>query len=55
MRELMRQFQGQESGATTIEYALISSLLSIMILSTIHGMSSSLVTIFTAVNTGLSH
>lgn len=49
------RFHVDESGATSIEYALIAGLLSIVILSTIHGMSTSLVTIFTSVNTGFSH
>jgi pilus assembly protein Flp/PilA len=55
MQQLARRFRKHDDGATSIEYALIAGLVSIVILSAIHGMSSSLVTIFTSVNSGLGH
>ena len=55
MLGLVRRALRDEAGATAIEYALIASLLSIVIISTIHGMSANLLSIFTSVNSGLAH
>jgi pilus assembly protein Flp/PilA len=53
MRELLSRFLGDESGATAIEYCLIATGLSIVILTAVNGIGSTLNTRFTAVNTSL--
>lgn len=55
MRDLVQRFVKDSSGATSIEYALIAGLLSVVIIGTIHAMSASLLAIFATVNTGLAH
>ena len=46
------QYVANEDGVTSIEYALIASLVSITIIGTIHAMSANLLNIFVAVNNG---
>jgi pilus assembly protein Flp/PilA len=53
MRELLSRFLSDESGATAIEYCLIATGLSIVILTAVNGIGSTLNTRFTSVNTSL--
>lgn len=49
----LQSFIRDEKGATAIEYALIAGIVSIVITSSVLGISQSLSTIFTDVNDGL--
>lgn len=53
MRRLFSRFLEDESGATAIEYALIATGLSIVILTAVNGIGTKLNGRFTAVNTSL--
>lgn len=52
MSSLLKRFQGDVSGATAIEYALIAGLLSISIVSAATSIGSRLFDIFDQVNNG---
>jgi pilus assembly protein Flp/PilA len=53
MRQLFSRFLGNESGATAIEYCLIATGLSIVILAAVNGIGTNLSTKFTSVNSSL--
>jgi pilus assembly protein Flp/PilA len=53
MRQLFSRFLSNESGATAIEYCLIATGLSIVILAAVNGIGTNLSTKFTTVNTSL--
>ena len=53
MRQLFSRFLREESGATAIEYALIATGLSIVILGAVNSIGSTLSGKFTSVNTSL--
>lgn len=53
MRSL-KSFLRNESGATAIEYGLIASLVSVVIVSILGAVGGSLTTVFTKVNTSLA-
>ena len=48
------RFAKDESGATAIEYGLIAMLISVAIISILRQVGTSLTTVFTNVNTGLT-
>ena len=51
MANLVRQFAGDESGATSIEYALIAVLVAVAIIGSVSALGSSLQSIFSTVST----
>jgi pilus assembly protein Flp/PilA len=53
MRRLLTKFLGDESGATAIEYALIATGISIVIVASANGIGTKLGTTFTTVSTSL--
>ncbi len=53
MKNLIRSFIADESGATAIEYGLIAAGISVAIISVLGGIKSNLVTVFTKVQDGL--
>jgi pilus assembly protein Flp/PilA len=53
MRQLFSRFLSNESGATAIEYCLIATGLSIVILTAVNSLGSTLNTRFTSINTSL--
>jgi pilus assembly protein Flp/PilA len=53
MRPLFSRFLSNESGATAIEYCLIATGLSIVILAAVNSIGTNLSTKFTTVNTSL--
>lgn len=53
MRELLKDFIADESGATAIEYGLIAAGISLAIISVINGLGTKLSTKFTSINTSL--
>jgi pilus assembly protein Flp/PilA len=53
MRPLFSRFLIDESGATAIEYCLIATGLSIVILAAVNGIGTTLSTKFTSVNSSL--
>jgi pilus assembly protein Flp/PilA len=53
MRQLFSRFLSNESGATAIEYCLIATGLSIVILAAVNGIGTNLNTKFATVNTSL--
>jgi pilus assembly protein Flp/PilA len=53
MRRSLEKFLGDESGATSIEYAVIAVGLSIVIVAAVNGIGTNLSTRFTAMSTGL--
>jgi pilus assembly protein Flp/PilA len=53
MPRLLARFLGDESGATSIEYAIIATGLSIVILTAVNGIGSNVSTKFTSVSTAL--
>jgi pilus assembly protein Flp/PilA len=53
MRRSLAKFLGDESGATSIEYAVIAVGLSIVIVAAVNGIGTNLSTRFTAMSTGL--
>lgn len=50
----VREFAADESGATSIEYALIASIVSIAIVGALMGVRGSLVSVFESVVAGFS-
>lgn len=55
MLSFLYRFAAAEGGATSIEYALIASFLSMAILTGATNVGGSLNSTFTTVNTGFSH
>ena len=53
MRRLLTKFLADESGATAIEYALIATGISIVIVASANGIGTKLGTTFTTVSTSL--
>jgi pilus assembly protein Flp/PilA len=53
MRRLFSRFLADQSGATAIEYCLIATGLSIVILTAVNGIGSALNARFTSVNSSL--
>jgi len=53
MRRLLARFVGDECGATAIEYCLIATGLSIVIVAAVNGIGSALNTKFTDVTTSI--
>jgi pilus assembly protein Flp/PilA len=53
MRKLVAKFLADQSGATAIEYALIASGISIVIVVAVRGIGSTLNTNFTSISTSL--
>jgi pilus assembly protein Flp/PilA len=53
MRQLFSKFLSDESGATAIEYSIIATGLSIVILSAVNGIGTTVKGMFTAVSTSL--
>jgi pilus assembly protein Flp/PilA len=53
MRQLFSKFLSDQSGATAIEYCLIATGISIVIVVAVNGIGSSLNTLFTSVNSSL--
>jgi len=53
MRQLLRSFARDESGATAIEYGLIAALIAVVIISAITVVGTSLSTTFTNVSGNL--
>jgi len=53
MRQLFANFLADESGATAIEYCLIASGISIVIVVAVNGIGNQLNTIFVSVNNSL--
>jgi pilus assembly protein Flp/PilA len=53
MQQLFSKFLSDQSGATAIEYCLIATGLSIVILAAVNSIGSTLSTNFTSVNTSL--
>ena len=54
MTRLVHRFLHDDSGATSIEYAVIASLLSIAIVTVVAGLGSKLKTTYTGVQTALN-
>jgi|RhiMethySRZTD1v2_1073278.scaffolds.fasta_scaffold157033_3 pilus assembly protein Flp/PilA len=54
MTQLLQRFLRDECGATAIEYAVIASMLSIVIVSAVGGLGSKLKTSYTAVAAGFN-
>ena len=55
MRTLLIRFKDDVAGATSIEYALIASMIFMGIISVVGGIGSNLTSSFTSVNNGFSH
>jgi pilus assembly protein Flp/PilA len=53
MRRLLKNFFGDDSGATAIEYALIAMGLSIVIVASVNGIGTALNGKFTTISTSL--
>ena len=53
MRKLIAKFLADQSGATAIEYCLIATGISIVIVTVVQGMGTALNTKYTAVSTSL--
>lgn len=53
MKNLMKRFVKDESGATAIEYGLIAAGIGVAIVSVVGGVGSELNTLFTSVQTAL--
>jgi pilus assembly protein Flp/PilA len=53
MKNLLRRFFRDESGATAIEYGLIAAGISLAIIAAVNGLGSNLKTKFTAISTSL--
>ena len=53
MKNLLKDFIADESGATAIEYGLIAAGISLAIISVINGLGTKLNTKFTSINTSL--
>lgn len=53
MKQLLKKFVADESGATAIEYGLIAAGISLAIIAIVNGLGTKLNTKFTAINTSL--
>jgi pilus assembly protein Flp/PilA len=53
MRQLISRFLSNESGATAIEYCLIATGISIVIVAAVNSLGSNLNTKFTSINSSL--
>ena len=53
MKNLVKRFVKDESGATAIEYGLIAAGISVAIIAVVQGLGTKLNTTFTTVSTGL--
>jgi pilus assembly protein Flp/PilA len=53
MRLLLKRFLADNGGATAIEYAMIASLISVLIVTAVTTIGTSLSSIFTTVSAGL--
>jgi pilus assembly protein Flp/PilA len=53
MKNLLKNFIADESGATAIEYGLIAAGISLAIIAVVNGLGSNLKTKFTSINTSL--
>jgi pilus assembly protein Flp/PilA len=53
MKNLLKNFIADETGATAIEYGLIAAGISLAIISVINGLGTRLNTKFTSINTSL--
>ncbi len=54
MKNLVKHFAKDESGATAIEYGLIAAGISVAIIAVVQGLGTQLKTTFTSVTTALS-
>jgi pilus assembly protein Flp/PilA len=54
MKNLVKRFVKDESGATAIEYGLIAAGISVAIIAVVQGLGTQLKTTFTSVTTALS-
>ena len=53
MKNVVRKFWADESGATAIEYGLIAAGISLAIIAVVNGLGTTLNTKFTSLNTSL--
>ena len=53
MKEILRNFIADESGATAIEYGLIAAGISLAIIAVVNGLGTKLNTKFTSINNSL--
>ncbi len=53
MKNVVRKFWADESGATAIEYGLIAAGISLAIIAVVNGLGSTLNTKFASINTSL--
>jgi pilus assembly protein Flp/PilA len=53
MKNMIRKFWSDESGATAIEYGLIAAGISLAIIAVVNGLGTTLNTKFTDINTSL--
>jgi pilus assembly protein Flp/PilA len=53
MKDVLKKFLADESGATAIEYGLIAAGISLAIISIVNGLGTNLRTKFTSINTSL--
>ena len=53
MKNLVKRFAKDESGATAIEYGLIAAGISVAIIAVVQGLGTNLKTTFTSVSTAL--
>jgi pilus assembly protein Flp/PilA len=53
MKNMMKKFWSDESGATAIEYGLIAAGISLAIIAVVNGLGTNLNTKFTEINTSL--
>ncbi|CCE11852.1 putative Flp/Fap pilin component [Bradyrhizobium sp. STM 3843] len=53
MRQMIAKFVNDQAGATSIEYAIIAGMLSIVILAAVNGVGSTLSSKFASVNSSL--
>ncbi len=55
MRRLIRDFGCDQKGITMVEYALLVSLITILLIASLQGMGSQLKSFFTSVNNSLAN
>jgi pilus assembly protein Flp/PilA len=53
MKQVLRDFLADESGATAIEYGLIAAGIALAIIAVVNGLGTKLNTKFTSINTSL--
>jgi len=53
MKDVLKNFLADESGATAIEYGLIAAGISLAIISAVNGLGTNLRTRFTSINSSL--